>query len=209
MIRLVICADNLVTQAGLASMLESPDIQIVGRVAQLSEARLLMPLDALLISTDLDTEVLQGLAEMMDTVPQFGVILLVDDEVERRKLWQVLALGAVGLVPLSISAEGLRGAIATVTSGLTVIHPDFVETLSDSSLTLLDEETDLIDPLTPREIEVLGQLAQGLSNKAIAKQLKISEHTVKFHISAVLSKLNATSRTEAVDLGLRQGLIML
>jgi DNA-binding CsgD family transcriptional regulator len=63
--------------------------------------------------------------------------------------------------------------------------------------------------LTPREIEVLGMLAEGLGNKAIAWRLDISEHTVKFHVGSILAKLNASSRTEAVTLGIRQGLILL
>ncbi|HAZ43515.1 MAG TPA: DNA-binding response regulator, partial [Cyanobacteria bacterium UBA11369] len=59
------------------------------------------------------------------------------------------------------------------------------------------------------EIEVLGMLAEGMGNKTIARQLGISEHTVKFHVASILSKLNASSRTEAVTLGARLGLIML
>jgi DNA-binding CsgD family transcriptional regulator len=64
-------------------------------------------------------------------------------------------------------------------------------------------------PLTPREIEVLGMLAEGLGNKTIARRLGISEHTVKFHVGSILAKLDASSRTEAVTLGARRGLIML
>ncbi|MEM9903633.1 MAG: response regulator transcription factor [Cyanobacteria bacterium P01_D01_bin.44] len=216
MIRLVICADNPITRTGLESMVASPDIHpgihIVDSVAQLAEVkRGLTPgsLDALLLVAELNDELLQSLAELMAAAGQFGTILLVDDQVERRGISQVLSLGAVGLLPTSISVVGLRDAIATVVHGLSVIHPDFIEIFFTHSPTLLDDEADLIEPLTPREIEVLDQLAQGLSNKAIAKRLNISEHTVKFHISALLSKLNATSRTEAVALGLRQGLIML
>ncbi|MEO1093708.1 MAG: LuxR C-terminal-related transcriptional regulator [Cyanobacteria bacterium J06638_28] len=66
-----------------------------------------------------------------------------------------------------------------------------------------------MEPLTPREVEVRNQLAAGLSNKAIASALDISEYTVKFHISAVLSKLGAASRTEAVAVGIRAGLVRL
>ena len=65
----------------------------------------------------------------------------------------------------------------------------------------------MTEPLTPREIEVLGMLAEGHSNKAIAHLLGISDHTVKFHVTSILSKLNAGSRTEAVTLGIRQGVI--
>jgi DNA-binding CsgD family transcriptional regulator len=64
-------------------------------------------------------------------------------------------------------------------------------------------------PLTPREIEVLGMLAEGLGNKTIARRLGISEHTVKFHVGSILARLDASSRTEAVTLGARRGLIMI
>jgi DNA-binding NarL/FixJ family response regulator len=63
--------------------------------------------------------------------------------------------------------------------------------------------------LTPREIEVLRLLADGMSNKIIAHQLGISDHTVKFHVTSILTKLNAGSRTEAVTLGVRMGLVYL
>src|SRR5438128_1516404 len=67
----------------------------------------------------------------------------------------------------------------------------------------------LIEALTPREIEVLRLLAAGLGNKEIASRLAISEHTVKFHVSSIMGKLGAASRTEAVTLGIRHGLIMI
>src|SRR5437588_4256415 len=78
--------------------------------------------------------------------------------------------------------------------------PPFVEA---SNLTLPDES------LTTREREVLELVSQGLSNKLIARRLQISEHTVKFHISSISSKLGASSRTDAVSRGLRRGLITL
>ncbi len=65
------------------------------------------------------------------------------------------------------------------------------------------------EPLTARETEVLTMLAEGLGNKRIAARLGISEHTVKFHVASVLGKLSATSRTEAVTIGVRAGLIMI
>lgn len=64
-------------------------------------------------------------------------------------------------------------------------------------------------PLTPREIEVLRMMADGASNKIIAHKLAISDHTVKFHVTSILSKLNAGTRTEAVMLGVRKGLVYL
>jgi two-component system, NarL family, response regulator YdfI len=101
-------------------------------------------------------------------------------------------------------------AIETAAAGFVVLHPDTVDALlpaaSSAPRTLpgLPQQT-----LTPREIEVLGMIAEGMGNKEIAWRLGISEHTVKFHISSIFAKLNATSRTEAVTVGIRQGLIML
>jgi DNA-binding CsgD family transcriptional regulator len=72
-----------------------------------------------------------------------------------------------------------------------------------------DAQTDLVDPLTPREQEVLEQMAAGLSNRQIALALDISEHTVKFHVSAILGKLGVSSRAAAIRHGMRQGLVTL
>jgi len=90
--------------------------------------------------------------------------------------------------------------------GLVVLDPSLVnpvlEARDPSSASLVEE-------LTPRELEVLGLLAEGLPNKAIARRLGISDHTVKFHVNAVLGKLGAQSRTEAVVRATRLGLILL
>jgi DNA-binding NarL/FixJ family response regulator len=66
---------------------------------------------------------------------------------------------------------------------------------------------DMVEPLTPREMDVLEMLAEGLSNKMIAHRLSISDHTAKFHVNSILAKLNAGTRTEAVTRGIRLGLI--
>ena len=72
-----------------------------------------------------------------------------------------------------------------------------------------NEADELIERLTPRETEILEQLAQGLANKQIALELGISEHTVKFHVSSIYAKLGVTNRMEAVRTGLQLGLITL
>ncbi|MEM7773708.1 MAG: response regulator transcription factor, partial [Cyanobacteria bacterium P01_A01_bin.37] len=131
----------------------------------------------------------------------------------QRHLNALFATGGVSILPLSVSTAQLQGAIAAILQGFVVIHPDIANLLSAQTDPLLAEPKADRDapfaPLTPREIEVLNQLAIGLSNKAIASELTISEHTVKFHISAILSKLNVSSRTEAVTIGIRAGLVMI
>jgi DNA-binding NarL/FixJ family response regulator len=73
----------------------------------------------------------------------------------------------------------------------------------------LPERLELVEELTEREIEILHKLAEGLGNRQIASSLAISEHTVKFHISSILDKLHASSRTEAVTIGIRMGVVLL
>jgi DNA-binding NarL/FixJ family response regulator len=97
----------------------------------------------------------------------------------------------------------LAAAIAAVARGLFVADPALVPARSPRP------STRDVEDLTPREHEVLQQLAAGLSNKEIASRLAISEHTVKFHVNALLAKLDAESRTEAVVRGVRLGLVIL
>jgi DNA-binding NarL/FixJ family response regulator len=101
-------------------------------------------------------------------------------------------------------------AIEAASAGLVVLDPETVDALllATPSATRALVATPL-PLLTPREVEVLSLMAEGVGNKEIAWRLSISEHTVKFHISSIFAKLNATSRTEAVTLGIRQGLIPL
>jgi DNA-binding NarL/FixJ family response regulator len=107
-----------------------------------------------------------------------------------------------------VAVKGPRSR--SILNGFVVVYPDVAEIVSASSDLPVGTGSEidfLLQPLTPREIDVLNQLAAGLSNKAIAHQLTISEHTVKFHISAVLFKLSVSSRTEAVAVGIRAGLV--
>jgi two-component system nitrate/nitrite response regulator NarL len=99
--------------------------------------------------------------------------------------------------------------VRTVATGLTVLDPSLISELSALLVARTSGNTVGEESLTPRETEVLQLLAGGLPNKSIAAQLGISEHTAKFHVSAVLSKLGAASRTEAVTTAARRGLLLL
>lgn len=107
--------------------------------------------------------------------------------------------------PSEITA-GLQAA----SEGHVVLSPELFETLwpSSSEIAALDE---LLpgDPLTARESEVLALLADGAGNKGIGAQRRISEHSAKFHVSSILNKLGATTRTEAVTRGCREGLVVI
>jgi len=135
----------------------------------------------------------------VDSSSSAGILLLSDDQLnvqEMRRSSQVW-----GILPTDSSAEELTAAIHALSQGLIV-----------GTFTLLFEsESEPIEhgPLTDRELEVIGLLAKGLANKQIAVSLGISEHTVKFHVSSIYTKLNVTNRTEAVRAGLRGGWIAL
>jgi DNA-binding NarL/FixJ family response regulator len=108
------------------------------------------------------------------------------------------------------SAEELAAAVNALSEGLLVGAPALVgPLLVRLPATREIEDAPLVEPLTERELEVLQGLARGLANKQLAMLLGISEHTVKFHVSAIYSKLGATNRTEAVRLGVHQGFVVL
>ncbi len=100
-------------------------------------------------------------------------------------------------------------ALETAAAGLVVIHPAAVDSMAPPVAAASQRLAELVEPLTPRENEVLQMLAGGLANKEIAARLAISEHTVKFHVASILGKLGAGSRTEAVALGIRRGIVLL
>ena len=117
-----------------------------------------------------------------------------------------LRSGIRGVISAESGSDEIEGALQAVNSGLVAIAPA-------ASAILLGEARQpaeaLTEPLSDRETEVLSLIAEGLSNKIIAHRLDISEHTVKTHVTAILGKLGAASRTEAVAQAIRRGLVML
>jgi two-component system nitrate/nitrite response regulator NarL len=117
--------------------------------------------------------------------------------------------GARGVLLRDSEPQVLAAAIQALAQGLVVLAPELARLWPlESQSNDLEAEAPL-EPLTERELEVLQLLALGLSNKAIARRLEISEHTAKFHVASVLGKLGAQSRTEAVVRAAQLGLVML
>ena len=119
---------------------------------------------------------------------------------------RALKAGARAVLHRSSSRNEIIAAIKVVTSGLVVLPPELLATLLHEAPPADDV---LKAQLTRRELEVLAAMADGASNKAIARQLGISFHTAKFHVAAILAKLDADSRTEAVAKAAQSGLVML
>jgi two-component system, NarL family, response regulator YdfI len=216
MIQTGICAASVAGRLGLVSLVASDTIGIAVQVAGVEDLNpeLCAGLDVLLMEVQvLDRPLVATLLDLAkaDTLPGILMLLGACDSGLLRQLWGLGTMGVLPATVLSEGGEGVKCAIATLHLGLNVIHPDYSTALLGATAQGLSPSTlvPLSEPLSTREVEVLNRLAQGLSNKAIAQDLYISEHTVKFHISALFAKLNASTRTEAVTLGMKQGLILL
>ena len=135
---------------------------------------------------------------------------------QQKLVGRLLRSGVSAVLPNTATAEEILAAVEAALAGLIVLPRDAFEIFEENQLaheashesTGLDLEP-LTETLTPRERQVLDMMAEGLGNKEIAWRLQISEHTVKFHVSSILGKLGASSRTEAVTQGLRRGLIIM
>jgi len=120
---------------------------------------------------------------------------------------RALHAGARGLLPPGVSGDDLASALRVSAAGMVVLSQEFSDILFANSLRGNDEAIESAESLTTREQEVLVMMAEGLLNKEIADRLRVSEHTVKFHVSSIMAKLGASSRTEAVTRGIRRGLL--
>jgi DNA-binding NarL/FixJ family response regulator len=138
----------------------------------------------------------------------FATVLLTDDT-DRSRTVLALRAGARSVLPRDAGSDEIIAAIHAAAAGLSTLRPEVLLDLTTRVPSASDESELPLEQLTDREVEVLNMISEGLGNKGIAKRLGISEHTVKFHISSVLSKLGVASRTEAVTHGIRSGLIVI
>ena len=198
------------TRAGLRVLLDADDhlavVAEAASVASLNEAWT----DAAPSVIVVDPAGANGVLPHGDSVP--GVVVLgapPDGETALSELGE----RAWGYLPPDADGAELAAAVMAVHAGLFTVHPTLAaRVLGGASLpraTPADAGDAPLEELTPRELEVLALLAEGIPNKTIARRLGISDHTVKFHVGALLGKLGASSRTEAVRTGLRRGLIAL
>jgi two-component system, NarL family, response regulator YdfI len=213
MIRVLIAASSEIMGAGLEALLaEHSALMTVGYWQELAslapQVEAWQPDVVLWELESPDDEALVILEAVVAGLHPPAFVVLTDDE---HGTWAADALrfGVQAILPRQANARQIVAAINAAVVGLVALHRDAIESL----LPMLSPPPRGLPggprhALTPREIEVLNMLAEGLGNKTIAWRLGISEHTVKFHLGSIFSKLNASSRTEAVTLGIRQGLIM-
>ena len=200
MTRLLIAAPSAVVRAGLETLVAGdPAVEVAGSFADLSSVEALRP-DVVLAALPVEE-----LAPPADGVAPAIVLLSADAQ----PAWssEVLRLGVRTMLPRDAAPAEVLAAVEAASTGLAVVDPHDLEALlSASNPTAASAESTV---LTPRELEVLRLMAEGAANKNIAWKLGISEHTVKFHVASILAKLNASTRTEAVAIGIRKGMILI
>ena len=200
MIRLLIAAPSAVVRAGLEALAASnPEWHVVGSIPDLSRATELHP-DVVLSTFSL------GETPAASEGEPLPLVLLTN---ESQPAWSLdaLRLGVRALLPRDASQDEIIAAVEAAATGLAVVDPgDLDELLSSTAPAHAGLEA---PTLTARELEVLRMMAEGAANKIIAWKLSISEHTAKFHVASILAKLGASSRTEAVTIGIRRGMVLL
>ena len=211
MIKVFICANSTVELDRLEALITSASsLKLVGSSLgraslrqQLADAQADVLLEHSLV-VDLDELRLEDL----DAKPVARVLLVT--EAVALEAVRAFDSGLRGVLPASASEGEIRIAVEAAAEGLLVLHPDVVgHAATSSSFSSNNSSASFEQQLSPRESEILNLLAAGLGNKEIAWQLKISEHTVKFHVTSIFNKLNVSSRAEAVTVGVRRGLIIL
>jgi two-component system, NarL family, response regulator YdfI len=208
--RILVVAPTAAMRVRLESLGTSSSARVVASISfsrgawrrQLQEARpdlVLMEVEAVELES-----VLRALARGRYPPP---TVMLTD---EPRRAWgPARRAGVRAVLPRTATAAEVTAALEAAAAGLVVLHPAVLDRRHgdpDAALPALRGEA--TSALTAREIEILGMMAEGIGNKTIAARLGISDHTVKFHIAAIFMKLKAGSRTEAVTLGIRRGLIL-
>lgn len=207
--RVLIVASSPLSRAGLAALLDATDdLYVVGQSAgddDLIEALKIYRPDVLV--WDMGYEPL-SLVERAADVSKTPILALVADQAAAEEAAAALiGAGVRGILLQAADRDALLAALCALARNLLVIDPVIMNALrADTTERAIDP---LVEALTPRELEVVHLLAEGLPNKTIAARLDISEHTVKFHVNAIMTKLNAQSRTEAVVRATRLGLIAL
>lgn len=207
-IRIMVVDDHGMVRRGLIAYLEEePDLELVGEAADGEEAvQLCEQLRPDVILMDLVMPELSG-ADATRSIrkrwPQVQVIALTSFQ-DKELVQEALQAGAISYLLKNVSGNDLVEAIRGAYAGRATLSPEAVEALVQPTA---PESTPDYD-LTPRERDVLALLVEGLTNKEIAGRLSISRSTVKVHVSNILSKLNVSSRGEAINIAIQNRLIL-
>lgn len=223
MTRVLVAAASAVTRAGLEAILgREPTLVVVGSTtaaSSLAEEIGAHEPDVVLVEfAGSDDDVLATLhvvsGDLDDGARPSPSVVLLTDEGDAAQLMAMFASGVRGLLPRDARPREIVAAVAAAAAGLVSVAVEFLPMLRGDATVGAPSRTARVESvreaaLTPRELEVLRMIADGLGNKQIAARLAISEHTVKFHVGSVFAKMRASTRAEAVMIGARRGLIVL
>ena len=207
MIRVLVAAASGVIRAGLESLVRaSPSLELAGSEPDLSNLAAAVERDRPdVLLADLEDQPDEPAPELLAPV---AMVLLAAGP-GAPWIAEALRAGVRSVLPRDVAVGEITAAIEAAAAGLVALHPADVNALLASPRPDRPALPESPQALTPRELDVFTMLAEGAGNKIIAWKLGISEHTVKFHVASIMSKLNASTRTEAVAIGIRRGLIML
>jgi two-component system nitrate/nitrite response regulator NarL len=203
-LRVLILGDDVLARNGLGAALDAAeDLRVVDRVGtrELASAVRAHRPDVLVWDAGVDHAVdLDQLREAANVgLPVVGVLA------HETLAPSLLGVGFRGIVGRASDPERLLAAIRAVSADLIALDP----AVAEAALRMRSQGDALLEPLTARERQVLALLAEGLTNRAIAERLAITDHTVKFHVNAILGKLGVESRAEAIVQAIRQGLVVI
>ena len=207
----MIVAASPLARAGLENLLAARDVEVVASGATIEALSDLLSdaaPDVVLIDASGDLFEPSLASIVASGLPADLSVLILGDAIPPAALSEALRAGIRAVLPADVSPDQLATAVRAVASGLLVVHPSNANEVMPAGSAAPRALEEIGESLTRREVEVLQMLAAGLSNKAVSARLNISEHTVKFHVASILGKLGAASRTEAVAIGIRRGLVL-
>lgn len=211
-LRVLLIDDHTLFRVGLEGLLVSRGIEIVASVdSGLDAQRLVDELTPDVILLDMRMPGLNGLEvlDMLRAENESLPIVMLTTSTEENDLLRSLRSGAQGYLLKDMEPDELVLALREIVAGKTVVAPDLAPILARAVQGKSNEQEEKDDSpfstLTPRETEILALLAEGQSNKAIARNLGISDGTVKLHVKAILRKLEVHSRVEAAVMAVQRG----
>jgi NarL family two-component system response regulator LiaR len=211
-IRVLVTDDHAIIRKGIRAVLETvPDIDVIGEAVNgweaIGQSEKLKP-DVILMDLVMpEMDGIEAIRRITADQPQARILVLTTFAGED-KIFPAIKAGALGYHLKDSGPEELVRAIREVYTGESSLHPLIARKVLQE-LSYASQKPPTPDPLTPREVEVLGLVAQGLENREIAEQLVISDATVRTHVSNILGKLHLASRTQAALYALREGLATL
>jgi DNA-binding NarL/FixJ family response regulator len=212
LIRVFIVAQAVAVREGLRSLLlEAEQVHVIGEASNLdSQENLWADTDVVIWSPSSMFGQDEILSELKDIQPGgMAGLLLIHEDPRAIEILSKHRLRAWGIISPEFSRVELLAGITAINEGLVVVNPIWMQDITSNQRLHNEDDSEMVEPLTGREGEILQLLALGLTNKQIAHRLGISAHTVKFHVSSIFAKMQTTNRTETVKLGLKMGLIAL